>query len=53
MSLNVALALIVGCVLGVFSTVVLIGLAFAVREHNKNKKEKDEPKQMEEEDLYV
>lgn len=39
MSLNVALALIVGCVLGVFSTVVLVGLAFAVREHKQNKQE--------------
>ncbi len=53
MSLNVALALIVGCVLGVFSTILLVGLAFAVNERNKNKKEKDKPKQMEEEDLYV
>ena len=39
MSLNVAIALMVGCVLGVFSTVVLIGLAFAVREHKQNKQE--------------
>ena len=39
MSLNVALALIVGCVLGVFSTIVLVGLAFAVREHKQNKQE--------------
>lgn len=39
MSLNVALALMVGCVLGVFSTIVLVGLAFAVREHKQNKQE--------------
>ncbi len=32
MSLNVAVALVVGCVLGVFATVVLIGMALAVRE---------------------
>ena len=37
MSLNVAIALMIGCVLGVFSTIVLIGLAFAVREHKQNK----------------
>ena len=39
MTLNVAIALMVGCVLGVFSTIVLIGLAFAVREHKQNKQE--------------
>ena len=39
MSLNVALALMVGCVMGVFSTIVLVGLAFAVREHKQNKQE--------------
>lgn len=39
MTLNVAIALMIGCVLGVFSTVVLIGLAFAVREHKQNKQE--------------
>ena len=39
MSLNVALALMVGCVMGVISTVILIGLAFAVREHQQNKTE--------------
>ena len=37
MSLNVALALIVGCVCGVFSTITLIGLALAVKEHNNKK----------------
>jgi hypothetical protein len=35
----------IGCVLGVFSTVVLIGLAFAVRD----RKELTKPKQEEEE----
>lgn len=39
MSLNVAIALMVGCVMGVFSTIIIIGLAFAVREHKQNKKE--------------
>lgn len=53
MTIDIALALIIGAFLGVFSSVILIGLAFAVNEHNKNKKEKDKPKQMEEEDLYV
>ena len=42
MTLNVAIALMVGCVLGVFSTIVLIGLAFAVREHKQNKQEETE-----------
>ena len=39
MSLNVAIALMIGCVLGVFSTIILVGLAFAVREHKQNKQE--------------
>ena len=39
MSLNTALAMMVGCVLGVFSTILLVGLAFAVREHKQNKQE--------------
>lgn len=43
MSFNVAVALIIGCVLGVFSTVILIGLAFAVNEHKqKNTEQKQE-----------
>ena len=42
MSLNVAVALMVGAVLGVFSTVILIGLAFAVREHKEEKKAREE-----------
>ena len=42
MSLNTALAMMVGCVLGVFSTIVLVGLAFAIREHKQNKQEETE-----------
>ena len=47
MSLNVALALIVGCVLGVFSTITLVGLAFAAREHKQEKKAREEFEQHE------
>lgn len=39
MTLNVAIALMIGCVLGVFSTILMVGLAFAVREHKQNKQE--------------
>ena len=42
MSLNTALAMMVGCVLGVFSTIIVIGLAFAVQERNDFKKTKQE-----------
>ena len=42
MSLNVAVALAVGCVLGVFATVILIGMAFAVREKKMNDMEEKE-----------
>lgn len=42
MSFNVAIALMVGCVLGVFSTIIIIGLAFAVHEHKQNKQEDKE-----------
>lgn len=42
MTLNVAIALMVGCVLGVFSTIVLIGLAFAVRDRKELTKPKQE-----------
>ena len=45
MTLSVALALMIGCVLGVFSTILLVGLAFAVRD----RKELTKPKQEEEE----
>ena len=41
MTLNVAIALMVGCVLGVFSTVVLIGLAFAVRNKQLNSEQEE------------
>ena len=46
MTLNVAIALMIGCVLGVFSTVLLIGLAFAVR-NKQLKSEQEEPEQHE------
>ena len=42
MSLNVAIALMVGCVLGVFSTIIIIGLAFAVRDRKELTKPKQE-----------
>ena len=45
MTLSVALALMIGCILGVTATVFLIGLAFAVRD----RKELTKPKQEEEE----
>ena len=45
MTLNVAIALMVGCVLGVFSTIIVVGLAFSVRD----RKELTKPKQEEEE----
>lgn len=41
MTLDVALALIIGAVLGVFSTVLLIGLAFAVRNRQLNSEQED------------
>lgn len=48
MSLNVAIALMVGCVLGVFSTILLIGLAFAVRDRKElTKPKQEEPEQHE------
>ena len=42
MTLNVAVALMVGCVLGVFSTIVLIELAFAVWDRKELTKPKQE-----------
>ena len=42
MTLNVAIARMIGCVLGVFSTVVLFGLAFAVRDRKELTKPKQE-----------
>lgn len=44
MSLNVAIALMIGCVLGVFSTVLLIGLAFAVRNKQLNSEQEETDK---------
>ena len=41
MSIDVALALIIGAVLGVFSTVLLIGLAFAVRNKQLNSEQEE------------
>ena len=41
MSLNVALALIIGAFLGVFSSVILIGLAFAVRNKQLNSEQEE------------
>ena len=42
MTLNVALALMIGCVLGVFSTIIIVGLAFAIRERKAEKELKEE-----------
>ena len=42
MTLNVAIALMIGCVLGVFSTILLVGLAFAVRDRKELAKSKQE-----------
>ena len=47
MTLNVALALMIGCVLGVFSTIIIVGFAFAVREYKQEKKAREEFKQHE------
>ena len=44
MSFNVAIALMVGCVLGVFSTIVLVGLAFAVRNKQLNSEQEETDK---------
>lgn len=44
MSIDVALALIIGAVLGVFSTVLLIGLAFAVRNKQLNSEQEETDK---------
>ena len=42
MTIDIALALIIGAFLGVFSSVILIGLAFAVRNRQLNS-EQEEP----------
>ena len=44
MSIDVALALIIGAVLGVFSAVLLIGLAFAVRNKQLNSEQEETDK---------
>ena len=44
MSLNVALALVIGAFLGVFSSVILIGLAFAVRNKQLNSEQEETDK---------
>lgn len=44
MSIDVALALIIGAVLGVFSTVLLIGLAFAARNKQLNSEQEETDK---------
>lgn len=47
MNIDVAIAIMVGDVLGVFSTVILIGLAFAVRKHKAEKELKEDIEQHE------
>ena len=43
MTIDIALALIIGCILGVFASVTLIGLAFAVRNRQfKSEEDKTE-----------
>ena len=42
MTIDIALALIIGAFLGVFSSVILIGLAFAVRDRKELTKPKQE-----------
>ena len=42
MSFNVFFSLFMGCILGIFSSVVLIGLAFAINARNKRIKEEQE-----------
>lgn len=46
MILNVALALIIGCVCGVFATIIIVGLAFSIRLH----KEPTEPEHIKSEE---
>ena len=48
MTIDIALALIIGAFLGVFSSVILIGLAFAVRDRKElTKPKQEEPEQHE------
>ena len=44
MTIDVALALIIGAFLGVFSSVILIGLAFAVRNRQLNSEQEETDK---------
>ena len=44
MTIDIVLALIIGAVLGVFSTVLLIGLAFAVRNKQLNSEQEETDK---------
>lgn len=41
MTIDIALALIIGCILGVFASVTLIGLAFAVRNKQLNSEQEE------------
>lgn len=41
MTIDIALALIIGCILGVFASVTLIGLAFAVRNRQFNSEQEE------------
>ena len=41
MTIDIALALIIGAFLGVFSSVILIGLAFAVRNKQLNSEQEE------------
>lgn len=44
MTIDIALALIIGAFLGVFSSVILIGLAFAVRNKQLNSEQEETEK---------
>ena len=44
MNIDVALALVIGCILGVFASVTLIGLAFAVRNRQLNSEQEETDK---------
>ena len=44
MNIDVALALVVGCILGVIAAVTLIGFAFAVRNRQLNSEQEETDK---------
>ena len=44
MTIDIALALIIGACLGVFSSVILIGLAFSVRNRQLNSEQEETDK---------